>query len=651
VAEGRRLFERGALAALWVLPPLLLLARCAATDALPFVVQSEAAPWIAAPELVSAHLRQWGEREAPLTSFVRRFESPGAGLPERLRVRALGALRVELDGAEVARAEPRGRGAAEAVVELSADLPAGAHELRVEVRNARGPALLSVRPFPPGAELASGPAWSVERAASAPVPAVLADDTRPSPLALALETPREALARQALPLALLALLGAGAGWASARLRLSARSALVLPLAASAAWLALYSAKAARIPLEIGFDARHHLEYVEILLAEGRLPRADEGWSTYQPPLFYLLAAGVSAAGGGAAAQKALPFAAGLGLVWLCFGLARRLFPASPARAAAAALFAATLPVNLYTASYFSNEALHALLAGGALAACAGVLLAPGLAPGRLAAAALLFALAALAKFTVLVTVPVALAFLAWKGLGVEGLGARHTGQRLVLFAGSLLLVAGWFYARAWLAYGTPLVGNWSLPGETQVWWQQPGFHTPAFYTRFGEALVHPWFAGFRSFWDGVYATLWGDGFVAGRGDPTQRHGFWHYGYMAAGYWLALPATACLLFGAAGLARQAFAAPDARLRAALGFLLSAAWAVFLAFASLTAELPFFTQMKAAYLLMLLPVLALCFAEGATRLGGWLAARAGPAGRALLGAWLALHAGALFLGFAA
>jgi hypothetical protein len=356
-------------------------------------------------------------------------------------------------------------------------------------------------------------------------------------------------------------------------------------------------------------------------------------------------------GGGDAALKALPMLAGLGSVWVAWYLARRLLPDTPVAAVLAVLFAATLPVGLYSAAYFSNESLHALLAGAALVATADCLLAQGPAPRRLALAGLLFGLAALTKFTVLVTLPVAVFFVAWKLLLVEREPAPRALGAVAAFSAVVLAVAGWFYLRNVLHYGTPLVGNWALPGADQVWWQQPGFHTPAWYAAFGEALVHPFYSGFHSFWDGLYSTFWGDAFVAGRADPTQRHAFWDYGFMTAGYWLALPATALLLLGAALLLREALGSGPPRRRLALLFLATAGWAVFLAFASLTAELPFFTQVKAAYLLMLAAPLALCFAVGFVRADAWLGRRGGLGARMLLYAWLAAHAGSAFLAYAA
>lgn len=650
---GRRL-ERSAAAALLLLPLALVALRCGLSPRLPFLLPGGPA-WIAAPAPVSARLEQWGERDAPVVEFAHSFRVEDPRRPVALRLRAFGAARVFVNGEELTAARSDGSRWREATrIDPTAWLRPGANELRVEVANKRGPALLQL-----GAEglpdaLATGPDWTVSAAGGSAALAVLADDTRRNPAALAVETPARAVAHEAG--ALLLLFAAGAlAFALAQRRAPQASARLFaagaPVAASAAWLWLFAAKLARIPSAVGFDARHHLQYLQVLRDEGRLPDAAEGWSTYHPPLFYALSALLGRLGDGDAWLKLLPMLSGLALVWLAWLLARGLLPRPRHAAGLAALFAAVLPVNLYSAAYFSNESLHAALASAALLATVTALRREDVQARRAALAGLLFGLAALAKFTVLVGLPVALAFLAWKWLWVDRAAPARAAGAAALLVLAFGAVAGWFYLRTWLRHGTPLLGNWALPGADQVWWQQPGFHTFAYYSRFGEALVHPYLAGFHSFWDGLYCTFWGDGYIAGRGDPAQRHGFWNYGFMSAGYWVALPATALLVAGGAALLGHALGGGPPRLRLALGFLACATWAVFVAFLSLTLDLPFFAQAKAAYLLMLTGPLALAFSAGFCGLDAWLAARGAAWARALLYGWLAAFAGTLFLGFAA
>src|SRR3990170_4348676 len=38
----------------------------------------------------------------------------------------------------------------------------------------------------------------------------------------------------------------------------------------------------------GFDAGGHIEYINLLKSERRVPLANEGWELYQPPLYYFI---------------------------------------------------------------------------------------------------------------------------------------------------------------------------------------------------------------------------------------------------------------------------------------------------------------------------------------------------------------------------
>jgi hypothetical protein len=308
-------------------------------------------------------------------------------------------------------------------------------------------------------------------------------------------------------------------------------------------------------------------------------------------------------------------------------------------------------VNLYSAAYFSNEPLHAGLAALALWQGVVALQSERLDVRRVIALGVLLGLAALTKFTAILLLPACALLVGARVLAIDRASPARASLAAASVVGVVALVAGWFYARNWVLLGDPLIGNWSLPGADQRWWQQPGFHTPAYYASFGEALVRPYLAGFHSLWDSLYSTFWGDGFIAGRADPARRHDFWSYDFMSAGYLAALPATLLVVVGSLRALGLAVAEEQPRRRLAHACLLLCAWSVAVAFLYLTLRLPFFAQAKAAYLLPVAPALAIWFALGARALDGALARRRWTVARAALAGWCVLCAGTLFLGFAA
>jgi hypothetical protein len=637
--------------------------RCAISQDVAFVTQSDRAPWIMPPAPVSAELRQWGGESVPLVSFLHELEVGPSGSPVTLTLRALGSYEVRVNGDPLAGGRDDGSDwRRERPLDLGAALRPGRNQLRIDIANAHGPALLSLRVDGLAEPVRSDGSWLVFQDGRLLGSAISADDTRRNPGSLAVETPARALRDQAdglLACFMLGLLGflAARRFASPRL-VAALPALVLA-ASGVAWLLWFARKLVQIPIAVGFDARHHKLYVDWLQQNLSVPVATDGWSVYHPPLFYAAAAVlewlgevVAGSSGGIIGLKLLPFLAGLANVWVAAALCRRLFPGDFRRRVYAAAFAAVLPVNLYSAAYFSNETFHTLIAGLALLVTVDLLLAPASLPRRTLGLGLLLGLALLTKYTAVLVAAVALFFLAVKLVAVERAGPARVARCIGAVTVPPLLLAGWFYARNLWLFGDPLIANWGdMPGATLKWWQQPGFHTPAYYLQFGESLLHPYLSAFRSFWDSLYSTLWGDGGIAGRAIPSQRHPFWNYDWMSAVYLIAIPASLLIGVGAVRSTATALSDADPHRRAALSFLLTLGYAVLFGLLYLSLRLPFFAQAKASYGLVVMPLLALFFADAvawldqALRQRGWLPARA------VLHGWLGLFLASCFLAFAA
>lgn len=629
---------------------LVLRASCASDVA--FLVGGG---WLTNPREVDARVQQWGEAHVPVATFTRQLELARVPASAVLEIEAARAHRVRVNGAlvwESGDPDPSWRrGRRE---DVAARLRAGPNEIVVEVWNPRGPPLLRAR-FE-AAELEVGARWSVALDGGTAVAAVAPDDTRPHPSALAGPAPSRALREHAVLLAglfVLASVGLGVGrrWLVAH---RARLPWIALALVHVGWLGLFAGKLAALPVSTGFDARHHLAYVEQIRRDRSLPLPTDGWSTYHPPLYYATVALLEEAAGAdprahAVVTKVPSFVAGLASVWAAFGLARLLLVGRPELVAVAVLFTGVLPLEVYTAAYVSNEPLHAALFAAATLLGVRALLRRRVRLRDAAALGAGIGLALLAKVTALLLAACAGFFLLARVVQREGVRVGRLVGVALAYALPIAVLCGWFYLRNLRLHGALVVGNWNLPG--QPWWSQPGFHTPAYYTGFGESLVRPVLAGFHSFWDALHASFWADGWIAGRASAAVPVEIWNWDFMGLGVWMALPATAALAVGLVRMARLAFEPAEGARRAAWSFLLTIVAAVATALVALTLDLPYFGQAKAPYLLGLVPTFAVAFALGADGLDAWLARRAGEiAAQGARAVWI-VTACVLWLGVAA
>jgi hypothetical protein len=320
--------------------------RCACAPDVAFLFQRGDAAWITDPEPVDARLRQYRQQKVPVATFTTRFSLSPAPSDAVLYVEAARVHRVRVNGAELwASPDPDPRWRSGREKDVAQQLRAGENEIRSRCGTAR-PAAAQAR-LNWRKQCRDRHELSVSRDGAVASAAVLADDTRPHPSAAASPRPARALREQALLLlgifiTACAVIFAGAPWFA---RHRARLPLLALALVHAGWIALFAGKLASLPLTTGFDAANHLVYVDLLRREQRLPRANEGWSTYHPPLYYATAALLQEgfAGFGPSAERVatkLPsFFAGLGTLWVAFALARMLLPARPELVAVAVLFA------------------------------------------------------------------------------------------------------------------------------------------------------------------------------------------------------------------------------------------------------------------------------------------------------------------------
>jgi hypothetical protein len=645
-----------------LLPALFLFWKCAYAPDISFVAHDRHAQWIMFPSEITTYAESAVPGRIPVARFVKSFERGDVPGPVVLHVKAMRELSLFVNGTRVPLPEVK-NWKRERTAEVSGLLQAGANTIKAEAENRRGPQLLYLYAEGLGSRLATDPAWKVQINDGPLTEAIVADDTRVNPDSKTVPS-TWAVVKEKARLIFILFLAAAVLYLAGHFLLR-RFAPYLPwialAAVHAAWFFIFLAPMMKIDPNVGYDARGHVEYILFLLERGRLPLATDGWALYHPPLFYLASAVAVKTFGGAYIPDALkmakyiPFLSGLGQVWLAFALSRLIFRKDALKVFFSVLAAGLMPMNIYMSGYISNESAHGFLAGACLVAGARVL-AEKSSPmrdmsriGDMALAGIFAGLALLTKFTVLVLLPLFFFFAAFKLLAIERAGAKKTVARLGLSAAWIAVIAGWFYLRNAAHFGHPIVGNWNLPGEQNVVLQLPGFHTLRYYLNFSEGFVSPFFSGFHSFWDALYSTFWGDGYVGGRAMIAFRHPYWNYDGMTAVYLVALPASVILLAGAVRALVDALRGEDWELRCALSFLLTAVLATGAAMVSYTLTVPAYSTGKAFFGLHLLAPLAVFAAmgfDGVSRLLG--RPRLLPL-RAVYYGWLGVLAGLIVLSY--
>ena len=443
---------------------------------------------------------------------------------------------------------------------------------------------------------------------------------------------------------------AGRSWLSRLLKpaadsgLSRRQITVLLLVISGFWMLLFLNNAGLMPYLQGFDSSQHVAYVKYIQERGALPLPTEGFEMFQPPLYYLLSAVVlSCCGLSVDAQSAILV---LRLLTLLFGLLqftlvflslRLVFPGRLPAQLVGLLLAAFLPMQLYLSHYVTNETLAATLITASLYLGLRLLRAKNPAVSQFAWLGLCMGAAMLTKATALLMVVLLFLALVIKVAGERppvAIWLRNLGAVSAIF----LATCGWHYLRIWRRFGTPLLGNWDAASGFS-WWQDPGFHTLADYTRFGRSFVAPLFSGFCSFADGIYSTLWGDGLCGGVSILIFRPP-WNYDLMVAGYFLALAPTLLIVAGAAAAFWRFVRKPSLEWFVLIGLT----GAVTLGVIFMTLKVASYAQVKAFYGLALL--VPLCFFAAV----GWeVLTRGRRALQAALGALLLVWASNSFASF--
>ncbi len=570
------------------------------------------------------------------TEFTRDFELAAVPSKVHLHIKGFKTYDLWINDELSCSSKPERNWKKTNVLEISRFLKEGANTIKVEVTCKYGPAALWLYTEGLQNDIKTDTTWMASISGSPAFAAGLANDCFIHPVSLEAVRPLNALAKKLPMLILFFVLSCTVFWlynykqkeakpnslpALRFLTFTPKSVLIISIIL---WTILFINNLPRImPLELGFDAPEHIEYVQYLLKHHSLPLANHGWEMYQPPLFYILSTLIFSFArlifyneNAYFSLHLIPFLCGIGQIYLAYLAARILFSNSKTAQAVSVAMAALIPMNIYISHYFSNESLCAFLMGLSILAAIIILNSDRISSRQFALLGLVTGLALLTKFTALTILPVISLILLYKLLSEEKCPlatlARHFGLMFVLIA----VIAGWFYVRNWVHFGKVFVGNWDASAGFH-WWQDPGYHTYKYFCRFGKVFSLPYFAGSYSLFDSLYSTFWGDSQLGGMATYADRPP-WNYEYASTVYLLAIPATLAIVIGAFRAAGKAIFHTSKNWL----LILFCIFAIICSIVYINLRLPYYGQAKAFYGLSAMLPISLIFALGFNTLDKWL-----------------------------
>ena len=367
------------------------------------------------------------------------------------------------------------------------------------------------------------------------------------------------------------------------------------------------------PVLYGYDGWAHITYVLFLDTFHALPWADQGWSFFHPPLYYLVGLGIAQFGSAEMLARGLALVssiASLGIAWL---VARIAASESPTASLGAFCALAFLPVHLYVSPMPGNEMTAAFFGTATLAVFIENQRRLQKSRALDAATGLLGALALLSKFN---------GALALGCVGVVGVVQALRGDpegrvgrlwqfaaRATTIAAVVVLIAGPWYARNLGEFGNLFQTSHEVAEvKAEEAMQPPGERGVRDFLSFlGPAVFED--SSFdapnvvRSVWGTVYLNLWFDTFRGGQfpkltGPPVRDYPIHRWTIAMA--LVGLVPTMVALFGALRSARIVWRDPEAVVDAVAWVLLLAGLTAFVLFAI---RVPTFAAVKASYLLNL------------------------------------------------
>lgn len=388
----------------------------------------------------------------------------------------------------------------------------------------------------------------------------------------------------------------------------------------AAWAVLAANNITKVPYQVGFDVNGHLEYMLFIIRNKSIPLAGDGWAMFQSPLYHLVSSPLYVIFSKllspvrvVEALRIVPLFCGAMQVQLCYVAVREVFPEREDLQSLGTLLGGLLPMNLYMSQNLGNEPLVGILCSAAIVVTLKLQRNPA---GRWASHTFvllgaLLGLALLTKLTALLLfAPVALAVThaAFARNAREREAILSAAKAMTVVCSVAFAACGWYYVRNWVLLGKPFIGGWDR-ARGYEWWQEPGYRTLEQFASFGHAMTRPIYSALHGLWDGIYSTLWLDGFLSSQVEAISFPP-WNLDLMLSSVWLSLLPTAALLIGAGAIAIR----PKRTARSGELFALICLGTYFLATAYLMLRIPSFSTIKATYTMGVLPCYAIVAAAG-------------------------------------
>ena len=379
----------------------------------------------------------------------------------------------------------------------------------------------------------------------------------------------------------------------------------------------------KMPIFIGMDIHGHIDYIIYIAQFGRLPLPTEGWSMFEPPLFYTLSAllynvvtylfSVEFA---FKTMRLIPLVCGLLQIEIIYRTMKIVYPQRQDLQAIGTMTGAFIPANICLSQFVGTEPLAACLTS-AFVLFVFKMLNTDIDEHKYryyACMGLLVGFSLLAKISVIVIVPIAALFIALKYFyekkaDIQVFKALST--RLALVFGLAALVAGWYFVRNYINLGHFVVlvsrGGDVIGGN--IWWQDPGYRTYSQLMFSLNAMFYPIYSGLTSIWNSLYTTFWSDGLLSGHIAFLYAPP-WNYEFMIGGLIFSLVPFMTILAGIFVMFGNRKDSEKLSITFSSICVLTFLLAIFHQYLSL----PIYSMAKGKYMLGILPCFAVLAASG-------------------------------------